>query len=52
MLKDIYNIIPNDICFSINLSNTLIWCYFYYSRDKKEEKDEKEKPVKGDEEEH
>ena len=46
MLKDIYNIIPNAICFTINLSNTLIWCYFYYTRDKKEE------ALKGDEEEH
>jgi uncharacterized protein with PQ loop repeat len=49
MLKDIYNIIPNAICFTINLSNTLIWCYFYYTRDKKEEKEE---PLKADEEEH
>jgi uncharacterized protein with PQ loop repeat len=49
MLKDIYNIIPNAICFTINLSNTLIWCYFYYTRDKKEEKEE---ALKGDEEEH
>jgi uncharacterized protein with PQ loop repeat len=49
MLKDIYNIIPNAICFTINLSNTLIWCYFYYTRDKKEEKEE---PLKAEEEEH
>ena len=41
MLKDIYNIIPNAICFTINLSNTLIWCYFYYNRDKKEDNEEK-----------
>ena len=49
MLKDIYNIIPNAICFTINLSNTLIWCYFYYKRDKKGDKEEL---LKAEEEEH
>lgn len=51
MLKDIYNIIPNAICFTINLSNTLIWCYFY-STSKKEEKEDKEEQLKDDDEEH
>ena len=42
LLRDIYNIIPNAICFTINLSNTCIWLYFYYTRDKKPKKDEEE----------
>ncbi len=49
MLKDIYNIVPNAICFTLNLANTLIWCYFYYNRNKDEEKEES---LKDDEEEH
>ncbi len=47
MLKDIYNIIPNAICFTINVSNTCIWIYFYITRDKKaEEKEDKEEELK------
>ena len=47
MLKDIYNIIPNAICFTINVSNTCIWIYFYLTRDKKaEEKEDKEEELK------
>lgn len=47
MLKDIYNIIPNAICFTINVSNTCIWIYFYINRDKKgEEKEDKEEELK------
>jgi uncharacterized protein with PQ loop repeat len=48
ILRDIYNIVPNGICLTINLSNTLIWTYFYCTRDKKDEKEEQLK----DEEEH
>lgn len=47
MLKDIYNIIPNAICFTINVSNTCIWIYFYITRDKNaEEKEDKEEELK------
>ena len=50
-LMDWYNIIPNAICFLINLSNSIIWCYFY-STSKKEEKEDKEEQLKDDDEEH
>ena len=49
ILRDIYNIIPNGICLTINLANTFIWVYFYCTRDKSE--DDKEEQLK-DEEEH
>ena len=48
MLKDIYNIIPNLICFTLNLSSTLIWCYFYFTREKKDD-DDKEEELKDEE---
>ena len=46
ILKDVYNIIPNAICFSINVCNTCIWLYFYYTRNKNEEKEDKEEELK------
>lgn len=46
MLKDVYNIIPNAICLAINVSNTCIWLYFYYTRDKNKDKEEKEEELK------
>jgi hypothetical protein len=46
MLKDVYNIIPNAICFAINVSNTCIWLYFYYTRDQNKDKEEKEEELK------
>ena len=51
MLKDIYNIIPNGICFTINVSNTCIWLYFYSTRDKNVDKD-KEEELKDEDNEH
>ena len=46
MLKDVYNIIPNAICLAINVSNTCIWLYFYYTRDQNKDKEEKEEELK------
>ncbi len=51
ILKDIYNIIPNGICFSINVANTCIWLYFYSTRNKNEDK-EKEEELKDEDNEH
>ena len=52
ILRDIYNIIPNIICLAINLSNTLIWIYFYLTRDKTEEKTDKKEQLKDEDNEH
>ena len=46
MLKDLYNIVPNAICLTINVSNTCIWCYFYYISNKKAEKGEEGEELK------
>lgn len=50
-LKDIYNIIPNAICFTINMSNTFIWIY-YYCKSKNKNKDDKEEELKDEDNEN
>jgi len=52
ILRDIYNIIPNAICVAINVSNTLIWIYFYLTRDKNAEREDKEEQLKDEDNEH
>ena len=49
ILRDIYNIVPNGICLTINLSNTFIWIYFYCTADKSNDKEEQ---LKDEENEH
>ena len=52
LLKDIYNIIPNVMALAIQICNTSIWAYFYFTRkEDKEEKDEEEK-LQDDDNEH
>ena len=52
MLKDVYNIVVNAICFSINFANTCIWLYFYYNRDKKVDEDDKGEELKDEDNDH
>ena len=47
MLKDVYNIIPNAICLTLNLTNTCIWLYFYLNRNKREDEEENEDKDEG-----
>ena len=51
-LKDIYNIVPNAICFSINMANTCIWTYYYCKSNKKVDNDDKGDELKDEDDEN